>query len=157
MPLLPRLESRGVLAGLADYLLVAQALSPAHHLISESLTRAAFEARNLLLGRPTGRQNHATAQGRVAAHEANALARIDRKRKDDINSDARLSHRQKELLVNMITNPTARTDIGAYAHRFECAASTARDDLNRLVDLRYCSAAYQGKKQVFWLNEARWL
>lgn len=44
----------------------------------------------------------------------------------------------------------------AYAH-FECAASTARDDLNRLVDLRYCSAAYQGKKQVFWLNEARWL
>lgn len=45
----------------------------------------------------------------------------------------------------------------AYAHRFECAASTARDDLNRLVDLRYCSTAYQGKKQVFWLNEARWL
>lgn len=88
MPLLPRLESRGVLAGLADGLLVAQALSPAHHLISESLTRVAFEARNLLLGRPTGRQNHATAQGRVAAHEANALAWIDCKRKTPMRVSA---------------------------------------------------------------------
>ena len=46
---------------------------------------------------------------------------------------------------------------GGLRPSFECAASTARDDLNRLVDLRYCSTAYQGKKQVFWLNEARWL
>lgn len=47
----------------------------------------------------------------------------------------------------------ARVDVGAYRERFDCAVSTARDDLNRLVDLRCCSTAYQGKKQVFWLNE----
>lgn len=85
--------------------------------------------------------------------EARALAAADAARRETVSRDARLSHRQKELLADLIADPAARTDVGAYARRFDCAVSTARDDLNRLVDLRYCSTAYQGKKQVFWLNE----
>lgn len=85
--------------------------------------------------------------------EARALSAADAARREAVSRDARLSHRQKELLASLVADPAARTDVGAYAQRFDCAVSTARDDLNRLVDLRYCSTAYQGKKQVFWLNE----
>lgn len=85
--------------------------------------------------------------------EARVLDAADTARRKAVNRDARLSHRQKELLADLIADPTARTDVGAYARRFDCAVSTARDDLNRLVDLRYCSTTYQGKKQVFWLSE----
>lgn len=85
--------------------------------------------------------------------ETRALTAADTARREAVNPDARLSHRQKELLADLIADPAARTDVGAYARHFDCAVSTARDDLNRLVNLRYCSTAYQGKKQVFWLNE----
>ncbi|MEC4273473.1 hypothetical protein VJ923_09920, partial [Adlercreutzia sp. R25] len=85
--------------------------------------------------------------------EVRAIAAADAARREAVSRDARLSHRQKDLLSTLIADPDARVDVGAYRERFDCAVSTARDDLNRLVDLRYCSTAYQGKKQVFWLNE----
>lgn len=49
----------------------------------------------------------------------------------------------------LIADPGVHVDAGICRERFDCAVSTARDDLNCLVDLRYCSTAYQGKKQVF--------
>lgn len=85
--------------------------------------------------------------------EVRTITSADAARREAVSRDARLSHRQKDLLSTLIADPGARVDVGAYRERFDCAVSTARDDLNRLVDLRYCSTAYQGKKQVFWLNE----
>lgn len=85
--------------------------------------------------------------------EVRSITSADAARREAANRDARLSHRQKELLGILIADPTARTDVGTYAQHFDCAVSTARDDLNRLVDLRYCSTAYQGKRQAFWLND----
>lgn len=84
--------------------------------------------------------------------EVAALEEEDATKRERIERDARLSHRQKQLLETMIANPAETADVGSYAQRFDCAVSTARDDLNRLVDLRYCTTAYRGKKQVFWLN-----
>lgn len=85
--------------------------------------------------------------------EVAAIEEGDEGKRDRVGRDARLSHRQKELLAAMIANPTETADVRSYAQRFDCAVSTARDDLNRLVDLRYCSTTYQGKRQVFWLND----
>ena len=43
-------------------------------------------------------------------------------------------------------------DVETYRRRFDVALTTARDDLNRLVTLQWCTTAYEGKRQVFWLS-----
>lgn len=74
----------------------------------------------------------------------------DRTYKNIAMQDFRLSHRQKELVSDMIDNPRLIMEVGSYAERFGVATSTARNDLNRLVTLKFCFTEYQGKKQVYW-------
>lgn len=71
-------------------------------------------------------------------------------RKQEASRDFRLNHRQARLVHAMIDEPGLRTDVASYRKRFDVALTTARDDLNRLVDLQYCATAYEGKRQVFW-------
>lgn len=69
-----------------------------------------------------------------------------------IDQDGRLTLRQKQLLDDLVDDPTRAVDVASYEKRFDVATSTARGDLVRLVSLNLLSTEFQGKKQLFRLR-----
>lgn len=83
---------------------------------------------------------------------ASAMERTLAEASERIGADFRLNHRQQDLLRSLLADPTLAMDVETYRRRFDVALTTARDDLNRLVTLQWCTTAYEGKRQVFWLS-----
>lgn len=83
---------------------------------------------------------------------ASAMERTLAEAGERIGADFRLNHRQQDLLRSLLADPTLAMDVETYRRRFDVALTTARDDLNRLVTLQWCTTAYEGKRQVFWLS-----
>lgn len=83
---------------------------------------------------------------------ARAMERTLTEANERIGADFRLNHRQQDLLRSLLANPALAMDVETYRRRFDVALTTARDDLNRLVALQWCTTAYEGKRQVFWLS-----
>lgn len=83
---------------------------------------------------------------------ASAMERTLTEASERISADFRLNHRQQDLLRSLLADPTLAMDVETYRRRFDVALTTARDDLNRLVALQWCTTAYEGKRQVFWLS-----
>lgn len=85
---------------------------------------------------------------------ASAMERTLAEAGERIGADFRLNHRQQDLLRSLLADPALAMDVETYRRRFDVALTTARDDLNRLVTLQWCTTAYEGKRQVFWLSPA---
>ena len=51
--------------------------------------------------------------------------------------DARLNHRQRDLLAELVENPEAEVDARTHASRHDVSLVTARNDLQKLVDFDY--------------------
>lgn len=66
-----------------------------------------------------------------------------------IRRDHRLNHRQQQLLEHLIEHPRDSIDVTAYEHLYDVVITTARYDLQRLVDLGFLRYGKLGKKQVF--------
>ena len=81
----------------------------------------------------------ACEEGRDGAHRA------------AIDADLRLNLRQRELLKELVQNPSNMVDVRGYGLRFEVAMSTANTDLAKLAALGWLTAAYEGKRQVYRL------
>ncbi|MEG0792097.1 MAG: hypothetical protein RSG23_10775 [Gordonibacter sp.] len=67
-----------------------------------------------------------------------------------ISQDCRLTLRQKQLLETMVDDPSLVIDVSSYQSRFDVAASTARNDLTRLVSLNLLFSEFRNKRQLFW-------
>ncbi|WP_270297751.1 hypothetical protein [Eggerthella sinensis] len=76
----------------------------------------------------------------------------DERCKRMIEEDGRLGLRQKNLLHDMIDDPTLIIDVSSYERRFDIATSTARTDLTRLVSLNLLFTEFRNNKQFFWLR-----
>lgn len=83
---------------------------------------------------------------------ASTMERTLAEASERIGADFRLNHRQQDLLRSLLADPALAMDVETYRRRFDVALTTARDDLNRLVTLQWCTTAYEGKRQVFWLS-----
>lgn len=80
----------------------------------------------------------------------NRIDEADAHCKKIIAQDCRLTLRQKQLLEAMIDNPDLIIDVSTYESRFDVVASTARNDLTRLVSLNLLFSEFKNKKQLFW-------
>lgn len=66
--------------------------------------------------------------------------------------DARLNHRQRDVLAEFVENPEAEVDVRAHAAHHDVSLVTARNDLQKLVEFDYLyrrCAGNAGKTTVF--------
>lgn len=80
------------------------------------------------------------------------IEKADTRCKQAVAQDGRLTLRQKQLLADLVDDPSRVIDVGSYKRRFDIAASTARGDLTHLVSLNYLLTEFSAKKQVFRLR-----
>lgn len=69
----------------------------------------------------------------VLADEERRSARL----KGAVSCDARLNHRQRDLIARLVENPTLETDARSHAACYGVSAMTARTDLQKLVEFDY--------------------
>ena len=88
-------------------------------------------------------------------HLERAVERIEHQNarcKHLVEGDGRFTLRQKQVLCELIDDPTRSLDVREYETRFDVAPSTARSDLTKLVSTHCLMTEFHGKKQVFWIR-----
>ena len=71
------------------------------------------------------------------------------RRRETIRASHTLNHRQQELLLELVAQPTTSIDAAAYGRRHDIAASTAYADLQKLVDRGLLTAQTSGRARAF--------
>lgn len=66
-----------------------------------------------------------------------------------LEGDARLNYRQRDLLMQLLSDPSTAVDSSTYEREYDITLVTARADLKRLVQMGFLYMRESGKKQVF--------
>lgn len=79
----------------------------------------------------------------------------DEASKEAIAADGRLTLRQKSFLQTLIDSPVRAFTLVDYQHEFDIALSTARADVEGLVNMRLLEDEFEGKRRVYRLRQGR--
>ena len=84
---------------------------------------------------------------------ARKACELDAAHKEAIAADGRLTLRQKSLLQSLVDDPNRTFTLVDYQQRFDIALSTARADVEGLINMRWLEDEFEGKRRIYRLRK----